>query len=43
MLVPFDFDENGRIDCLVQKYDKVAKRTFVDLIYNNIYYDKFFV
>lgn len=43
MLVPFDYDENGRMDILVQKYDQATKRTYVELIYNNIYYDKFFV
>lgn len=44
MLVPFDVDEDGRIDILVQTQSTNGPPYFqVQTIYNNIFYDSFFI
>ena len=48
MLVPFDADEDGRMDILVQKCDRVAdngeqRGCTVGLMYNNEIFDSFFI
>jgi hypothetical protein len=40
MLVPIDIDEDGRMDILVQKSGKTFS---MDLIYNNMFYDSYFI
>ena len=40
MLVPLDIDEDGRMDILVQTTGKTFNFT---LIYNNMFYDAFFI
>lgn len=41
MIIPFDVDEDGRMDIIVQKGGD--KRFTLDLIYNNMFYDSFFI
>ena len=41
MLVPFDVDEDGRMDILVQKTQNGVKS--LSVIYNNFQFDSFFV
>jgi len=40
MIVPFDVDENGIMDILVQKSGKIYN---LDLIYNNLFFDSYFI
>lgn len=45
LLVPIDFDDDGRMDAIVQRCVKEQLRTYCSLqaIYNNIIYDSFFI
>ncbi len=41
MIVPFDVDEDGRMDIIVQKGG--GSKFSLELIYNNMFYDSFFI
>mmetsp|Transcript_13353 Transcript_13353/g.22703 ORF Transcript_13353/g.22703 Transcript_13353/m.22703 type:complete len:176 (+) Transcript_13353:1464-1991(+) len=44
MLVPFDIDEDGRIDVIAQKFDSSSSSAFsLQVIYNNVIHDSFFI
>ena len=40
MIIPFDIDEDGKMDLIVQSLDNKFK---LDFIYNNMNYDAFFI
>ena len=43
LIAPFDVNEDGKLDILCQYLDPVTGKMDIKIIYNNVYFDSFFL